>query len=73
MVFDLHEPDGLLKRINEDRTTARKKIEKNKNLDFYEALSLNLINNARSYEEKGNEHYENGRWKDAIEYLTFNV
>lgn len=70
LVFDLHEPDGLLKRINEDRTTARKKIEKNKNLDFYEALSLNLINNARSYEEKGNEHYENGRWKDAIEYLT---
>lgn len=70
LVFDLHEQDGLLKRINEDRTTARKKIEKNKNLDFYEALSLNLINNARSYEEKGNEHYENGRWKDAIEYLT---
>lgn len=70
LVFDLHEQDGLLKRINEDRTTARKKIEKNKNLDFYEALSLNLINNARSYEEKGNEHYESGRWKDAIEYLT---
>lgn len=70
LVFDLHEPNGLLKKINEDRATARKKIEKNKNLDFYEALSLNLINNARSYEEKGNEHYENGRWKDAIEYLT---
>lgn len=70
LVFDLHDADGLLKRINEDRATARKKIEKNKNLDFYEALSLNLVNNARSYEEKGKEHYENGRWKDAIEYLT---
>lgn len=70
LVFDLHKADVLLKKIKDYRAAANKKIENNKDLDFYEALSLNLINNARSYEENGNKYFENGRWRDAIEYLT---
>lgn len=71
LVFDLNKSDWILEKIKADRVTASKKVEKNKELDYYEALSLNLLNGPGKYKEKGEEYLKNNRWRDAIEYLTF--